>query len=132
MKNTKAYNKRGVIKRILNLKRVENTINLCDSYLEIDGEISKELFESEIYKLTFSVQQPDEIKSIDLYLSSNELICDDDVRELKEQLGIEISGDGSFFEIVDYQVNFTMQFDQENSLFIASDEIKNGCVEFKK
>jgi len=132
MKNIQTYNKTSVVKRILNFKRVENTIDLRDSYIEIDGRVSKELFESEIYKLTFSVEQPGEIKNIDLYLSSNELICDDDARELKEQLGIEIFGDGSFFEILDYKADFMIEFDQENTMFIGSDEMKNGYVIFKK
>jgi len=132
MKKKQSHEETYVAKRIFNLKRVKNTIDLSESYSIINGKGSKELFESEIYKLSFAAQKQGNIHSVDLYLSSNEMICDDEAATLKEQLGIGISGDGSFLEIVDYQANFTMQFDQENSLFIASDEVKNGCVVFKK
>jgi len=132
MKNREIDIKKNAIKRILNLKKVEDTIDLSDSYLEIDGRISKELFESEINKITFSTHKKCEIKSIDIYLTSNELIDDEVAEELKEQLGIEILGDGSFFEILDYKTDFMIQFDQENTEFIASEDIKNGCVVFKK
>jgi len=98
----------------------------------IGDEPSKELFESEIYSVIFAVQKQQKVKSVNLFLSSNEMIDDDDIEDLKEQLGVEITGDGSFFEILDYKTDFTIQFDQENTAFIASEEMKNGCVVFKK
>jgi len=120
------------LKRVFKIVKLNKTIDLSESYSVINGKVSKELFESEIYKVTFSAQKQGKIQSVDLYLSSNEMICEDEVAALKEQLGVEILGDGSFLEIVDYKTDFTMQFDQENSLFIASDEVKNGCVVFKR
>ena len=130
MKNKQAHKETYASNRMLNLKRINNAIDLTGSYLMIDDKASKELFESEIYSVTFAIQEQE--KSVDLFLSSNELICDEDIEELKEQLGIEITGDGSFFEILDYQTEFTIQFDKENTAFIASEEMKNGCVVFKK
>jgi len=133
MKREKQTNKTACkTKLVFNIKKIKNTINLNGSFSIIDGECSRTLFESEIFKVTFSAQKQDNIHSVDLYLSSNEMICDSETVALKEQLGIEIFGDGSFFEIIDYQTSFTIQFDQENSLFIESDEVKNGLLFFKK
>jgi len=132
MKNKQSHNETDASTRILNLKRINNTIDLTESYLMIGDEPSKELFESEIYSVIFAVQKQQKVKSVNLFLSSNEMIDDDDIEDLKEQLGVEITGDGSFFEILDYKTDFTIQFDQENTAFIASEEMKNGCVVFKK
>ncbi|MNG17168.1 hypothetical protein D3C87_1644680 [compost metagenome] len=65
-------------------------------------------------------------------MSYNELICDKEINNLKESLGIVITGDGSQFEILDYETDFTIQFDQENSSFIATDEVENGLISFRK
>jgi len=132
MKKKQSHEETYASKRIFRLKRVKNTIDLSNSYSIINGKASKKLFESEIYKVTFTAQKLGDIQKMDLYLSNNEMICDDDATALKEQLGIEILGDGSFIEIIDYQTSFTIQFDQENTEFISSADIKNGCIVFKR
>jgi len=132
MKNKLAHKETYASTRILNLKRINNTIDLTESYLIIDGKVSKELFESEIYSVTFAVQKKQKVKSVNLYLSSNEIIGDEDIEGLKEQLGIEILGDGSFFEIVDYNTDFTINFDQENTVLITTEEVKKGSIVFNK
>jgi len=90
--------------------------------------MSKILFQSEIFKVTFKTIK----ESYNLFLSANELICNDCINYLKKNLGIEIFGDGSFFEVLNYTQNFEIIFDSENSTFIDTDSVENGVVYFYK
>jgi hypothetical protein len=121
-----------LLERIFKIKRIRNTIDLRNSFTVVNGEASSSLFDAEIYKVTFSTERHGGIISYDLFLSSNELICDQEINTLKEYLDIVLSGDGSQFEILDYQTDFTIQFDQENSSFVESDGVKKGLIVFKK
>ncbi|MEN2400601.1 hypothetical protein GKZ90_0012490 [Flavobacterium sp. MC2016-06] len=120
-----------LLERVFRINRIKNIIDISDSFYVINNEVSSALFDAEIYKVTFCTQKNGEIKTYDLFLSVNELICDLEIDLLKEHLGIHLSGDGSQFEILDYQTDFTIQFDQENSSFIESDEVNNGLLFFK-
>lgn len=121
-----------LLERIFKIKRIKNTIDLSNSFSVVNEEASLALFDAEIYKVTFSAEKNGEMKSYDLFLSGNELICDQEVNALKETLGITLSGDGSQFEILDYQTDFTIQFDQEDSSFVESEGVEKGLIIFKK
>lgn len=121
-----------LLERIFKIKRIKNTIDLSNSFTVVNGEASSALFDAEIYKVTFSTERRREIKSYALFLSGNELICDQEIDALKECLGITLTGDGSQFEILDYQTDFTIQFEQENSSFVESDGVEKGLIIFKK
>jgi len=119
-------------KRVFKIKRVKNRICLSDSFSMVNNEASKKLFEAEIFKVTFSSNKANNIKSYDLFLAKNELIPDQEIIALKDSLGIEIFGDGTCIEIINFQTDFSIQFDQENSSFIDSEQVKNGYIMFKK
>ncbi|MCV9926344.1 hypothetical protein OIU83_01670 [Flavobacterium sp. LS1R49] len=121
-----------LLERVFKIKRIRNIIDLSNSFYVVNNEVFPALFDAEIYKVTFSTGRNEKIKSYDLFLSSNELICDKEIDALKEYLGIVLSGDGSQFEILDYQTDFTIQFDQENSSFVDSDKVDKGLIIFKK
>jgi hypothetical protein len=118
--------------RIFKIRRIKNTIDLSDSFSIVNKKESMANFDAEIYKVTFSTTIQQKIKNFDLFLSGNELIDDQKIENLKESLGIVIAGDGSLFEILDYKTDFTIQFDQENSSFLESDEVRNGLIVFRK
>ena len=116
------------IQRFLNITHVNNCIDLSNSYSTYNQKISKLLFESEIYKVTFKTLK----KSYHLFLSVNELICNNCINYLKKNLGIEIFGDGSFFEILNYSCDFKIIFDTENTSFINTNTVTNGVINFHK
>jgi len=116
------------LKRFLTIKKNGNAIDLSESYKMYTNQLTKLVFESEIYKVTFKTLK----KSYNLFLSANELICNDCIGYLKENLGVEIFGDGSFFEVISYTHDFKMIFDTENSTFIDTDTVQNGVVYFYK
>jgi hypothetical protein len=121
-----------LLERIFKIKRIKNIIDLSNSFSVVNKKEFPTLFEAEIYKVTFSTKKQGSTKSHDLFMSYNALICDEEIENLKESLGVFITGDGSQFEILDYETDFTIQFDQENSSFIATDEVKNGLISFSK
>lgn len=120
------------LERIFKIRRIKNTINLSESFSIVNKKESTANFEAEIYKVTFSTTIQQKIKTYDLFLSGNELICDEEIENLKKSLDIVIAGDGSQFEILDYKTDFTIQFDLENSSFLESDEVRNGLIVFRK
>jgi len=129
MSNTPQNNTNGKpIQRFLNITCVNNCIDLSNSYSIYNQKISKALFESEIYKVTFKTLK----KSYHLFLSANELICNNCINYLKKNLGIEVFGDGSFFEILNYSCDFKIIFDTENTSFINTNTVTNGVVSFYK
>lgn len=128
----KIKNEPYLLERIFKIRRIKNIIDLSNSFSVVNKKEFPALFEAEIYKVTFSTKKYGKTKSYDLFMSYNELICDDEIENLKKSLGIVIAGDGSQFEILDYETDFTIQFDQENSSFIATDEVENGLVIFRK
>ncbi|MNQ09845.1 hypothetical protein D3C85_226680 [compost metagenome] len=128
----KTKNEPYLLERIFKIRRIKNIIDLSNSFSVVNKKEFPALFEAEIYKVTFSTKRYEKTKSYDLFMSYNELICDKEINNLKESLGIVITGDGSQFEILDYETDFTIQFDQENSSFIATDEVENGLISFRK
>ncbi|MFH7013926.1 hypothetical protein ACHRV5_18870 [Flavobacterium sp. FlaQc-52] len=125
-------NASNLLERVFKIKRTGNSIDLSNSFYVANKEISPVSFEAEIYKITFRTEQNGEVKTYDLFLPFNELICEHEIAFLEEHLGILLSGDGSQFEILEFQSDFSIQFDQENSYFIASDEVNNGLLLFRK
>jgi hypothetical protein len=118
------------LKRIFHIRKKNSIIDLSNSCCIKKGKLLKSLFQTEIYTITFSsINTP--IKEFSFYLHCNQAIDELDIAILKERLGIEIAGDGSYFEILSYENEFAIQFDQENSSFIDSEEVKNGLVIFK-
>lgn len=132
MKTNLTTKENNTLERLFNIKRKKNTIDLDTSYSVRNGKISELQFSSEIYKVTFCAKNKKEQKVYDLYLTSNELISEQEIECLKQHLGIEIFGDGSLFEILDFENDFTLQFDQENSSFINSEGVENGLISFVK
>ncbi len=125
-------NKYFQLERIFNIKLTNNVIDLRGSFSIVNKEPSTELFESEIYKVTFISDWIGIESRYDFFMSSNELIEHEEINAMKEQMGIEIFGDGGLFEIVSYERDFSIQFDQERSGFIESEYFKNGLITFKK
>jgi len=124
----KKQNHLNSLARYFKINRCNNCIDLSDSYSMCNNKMSKILFQSEIFKVTFKTIK----ESYNLFLSANELICNDCINYLKKNLGIEIFGDGSFFEVLNYTQNFEIIFDSENSTFIDTDSVENGVVYFYK
>jgi hypothetical protein len=120
------------LERIFKIRRIKNTIDLSESFSVVNKKATAAFFDAEIYKVTFSTIIQSKIKTYDLFLSGNELICEEEIENLKKSLDIVIAGDGSQFEILNYKTDFTIQFDLENSSFLESDEVRNGLIFFKK
>ena len=116
------------VNRFLTIKKNGNAIDLSGSYKMYANQFTKLLFESEIYKVTFKTIK----KSYNLFLSANELICNDCIGNLKNNLGVEVYGDGSFFEVLNYTHDFKIIFDTENTTFIDTDTVKSGVAYFYK
>ncbi|MEW5675592.1 hypothetical protein ABGT15_04710 [Flavobacterium enshiense] len=132
MKTNLTIKEKNVLERLFNIKKKNNTIDLRASYSVRNGKVSELQFNSEIYKVTFCTKNNQDQKVYDLYLTSNELICEEEIEYLKQYLGIEIFGDGSLFEVFDFENDFTLQFDKENSSFINSEGVENGLIQFVK
>ncbi|MFK7000195.1 hypothetical protein [Flavobacterium oreochromis] len=88
-------------------------------------------FTSEVYKITFSSLVNSQ-KKYDLFLCYEELIEEEEIQNLKNNLNIEITGDGSIFEIINFTEDFSIQFDLEDSFFIENEYTKNGLIYFRK
>lgn len=116
------------IKRFFKVNRINNCIDLSKSFSIYNNKACKKLFASEIYKVTFKTIK----NSYSLFLNANELICNDCIKQLKKYLGIEITGDGSYFEVINYTRDFKIVFDKENSTFISTPTVKDGVVYFYK
>ncbi|MDI9309234.1 MAG: hypothetical protein QM535_03370 [Limnohabitans sp.] len=119
------------MKRLFNIKKNNNTIDLSDSCIVENNMLASYPLSSEIYKICFTcLKFPN--KKYSLFVSYDELIEEEDIENLKTQLGIEVCGDGSLIEIISHENDFSMQFDQENSLFIETDFSRNGLLFFHK
>ena len=116
------------IKRFLEINRTNNCIDLSNSYVMYGNKTSKLLFQSEIYEVTFKDQK----HCCNLYLTPNELICDNYIETLKEDMNIDIHGDGSRFEVVNYSNDFKIEFDTENTSFVNTNTVNNGVIYFYK
>ena len=70
--------------RYFKINRCNNRIDLSDSYSMYNNKISKYLFQSEIFKVTFKTLK----KSYNLFLSVNELICNECLAYLKNNIAL--------------------------------------------
>lgn len=98
----------------------------------INGKVSEENFENEVYKTTFSTIVKGIKKNKSLMITANECVCEKEKKKLKEQLGIVLEGDGMCFEIISFKHDFTLQFDQLSSAFVDNNSVKNGFIFFFK
>lgn len=125
-------------KPIMNYERLfkitckKNTVCLIGSMSVVNGKASEENFENEVYKLTFLAVINGLKINQSLMVTANECFCEMEIEKLKNQLGIILEGDGMSFEIVSYKHDFTLQFDQLNSVFLDTDTVKNGQISFLK
>ena len=120
------------IKRFFKISNQGPVVDLSESYNLVNGKPCCDSFASEIYKVSFISHGEDCAKKHDLYLCYNELIDEEDITNLQESMGIEIYGDGSNFEVVNYSSDFSILFEQENSIFIDTTNVTNGLLQFKK
>jgi len=129
MKNQNHYlGIKDSIKRFLKIKRNNNCIDLSNSYTMYNNDLTKLSFQSEIYEITFK----DNKHSCNMFLTPNELICDTDIDTLKENMNINLCGDGTSFEVLDYTDDFKIEFDTENTTFVNTDSVTDGVVYFYK
>ncbi|WP_405331276.1 hypothetical protein [Flavobacterium oreochromis] len=119
------------MKRLFNIKKENNYIDISNSCLMINDRPTPMPFTSEVYKITFSSLVNSQ-KKYDLFLCYEELIEEEEIQNLKNNLNIEITGDGSIFEIINFTEDFSIQFDLEDSFFIENEYTKNGLIYFRK
>jgi len=112
---------------MINKKDDLERIDSLTRYIKIN-RLSQLLFQSEIYEITFKTFK----KTFNLFLSPNELICNDYIHNLKKNMNIDIWGDGSCFEVLDYTHDFKIEFDSENTTFVDTDSVTDGVVYFYK
>lgn len=121
-----------LLERVFRIKRQKNEIDLTGSVAIVNGEASEDLFESEVYYVTFSAGKSNHKKFYSLFLSPSESIPQHEIENLKNTLGIEISGDGSLFKIENFTTDFKISFDLKNSISIDNLGVKKGVIVFRK
>lgn len=132
MKMHEEQEKKFPYERIFKIAKNNNTIDLTGSLSIVNNTASETYFESEIYEITFISSNKKEKGEYTMLVTANECISDVDIQRLQEKLQISIEGSGMNFTVRDYTKDFTIQFDKENSLFVNSSTIQNGCIYFSK
>lgn len=120
-----------IIERIFRITKTNNTIDLSGSASIVNKEASEKFFENEVYYVTFTTTTNGKTREYSLFLSPSETIPKNEINNLRRALDIQISGDGMQFSIDYFSTDFTIQFDQKNSICIDNSEVKNGFVSFK-
>lgn len=116
--------------RLFKITRIQNTISLSGSMSFVNGELSEENFENEVFQITFFTHIQGVLKEFNLLVVANECIDKAEKEGLQRKLGIAIEGDGMYFKICAYKQAFNMQFDTLNSAFLNTPSVKNGQVLF--
>ena len=133
MEKEKTNNKpQHLLERVFRITRKKNEIDLTGSVAIVNGEVSEELFQNEIYHVTFCTRKENHKKFYSLFLSPSECIPQQEIENLKSTLGITISGDGSLFKVENFISDFKISFDLKNSISIDNLGIKKGVIVFKK
>lgn len=123
--------KQSIIERIFKITKTENQVSLKGSIAIVNKEASETLFENEVYMVIFSTQIKEKLRSYSLFLSPSETIPKKESNNLRRALDIQISGDGMLLNIDYYIRDFTIQFDQYNSISIDNSDVKKGVITFK-
>jgi hypothetical protein len=131
-KKNKNHSPSTLLERVFRITRKDNEIDLTGSVAIINGEASEENFETEVYQVTFTTGKLERKKQYSIFMSPSESIPKHEVDNLKKQLGIKISGDGSLFKIEDFTSDFKLSFDLHNSISIDNLGIKKGVIVFRK
>lgn len=121
-----------LLERVFRITRKNNEIDLTGSVAIINGETSEQNFENEVYQVTFITGRLEKKKRHSIFMSPSEMIPLEEINQLKNQLGIEISGDGSLFRIEKFSSDFKLSFDLHNSISIDNLGVKKGVILFKK
>ena len=131
-KKRKEHPPNKLLERVFRITRRHNTIDLTGSVAIIDGHASEKNFESEVFQVSFTARKRDTKKHYSIFMSPSEVISQEEIDNLKKELGITIRGDGSLFKIIDFEVDFKLSFDLYNSVAIDSLGVQKGVVHFKK
>ncbi len=131
-KERKNIHPQKLLERIFRITKRKNEIDLTGSVAIVNGEVSEALFETEVYQVTFSTGRGQRKKHYSLFMSPSECIPKEEIDQLKQKLGIEISGDGSLFKVERFERDFKIAFDLKNSLSIDQTGIKKGVIVFRK
>lgn len=131
-KERKNIHPQKLLERIFRITKRNNEIDLSGSVAIVNGEVSETLFETEVYQVTFSTGKGERKKQYSLFMSPSECIAQEEIDQLKQKLGIQISGDGSLFKIDHFKKDFKIAFDLKNSLSIDQTGIKKGVIVFRK
>ena len=121
-----------LLERVFRITRKNNEIDLTGSVAIINGKASEQNFENEIYQVTFTKGKNQKKKQFSIFMSPSEAIPKEEINQLKKQLDIEISGDGSLFKIENFSSDFKLSFDLHNSISIDNLGVKKGVILFKK
>ena len=127
----KSKSPQQLLERVFRITRKDNKIDLTGSVAIINGKASEENFEREVYQVTFTTGKGKRKKHYSIFMSPSESIPKEETDNLKKQLGIEISGDGSLFKIENFASDFKIAFDLHNSISIDSLGIKKGVIVFR-
>lgn len=131
-KKTKTHSPNKLLERVFRITRRHNTVDLTGSVAIINGEASEENFENEVFQVTFTTGKQQHKKHYSIFMSPSESISEEEINNLKKELGISISGDGYLFKIVNFESDFKLSFDLYNSVCIDSLGVQKGVIYFKK
>ncbi len=131
-KEKKHHSTNHLLERIFRITKRNNEIDLTGSVAIVNGEVSETLFETEVYQVTFTTGRANRKKHYSIFMSPSESISKKEIDLLKQNLGIEISGDGSLFKIENFKDDFKIAFDLKNSISIDRLGIKKGVIVFQK
>lgn len=131
-KKNRKHSPNTLLERVFRITRKNNEIDLTGSVAIINGKASEQNFENEIYQVTFTKGKNQKKKQFSIFMSPSEAIPKEEINQLKKQLDIEISGDGSLFKIENFSSDFKLSFDLHNSISIDNLGVKKGVILFKK
>lgn len=131
-KKTRNHSPNTLLERVFRITRKNNVIDLTGSVAIINGKATEENFENEVYQVTFTIGRNKHKKLFSIFMSPSEMIPLEEINQLKNQLGIKISGDGSLFKIESFSSDFKLSFDLHNSISIDNMGVKKGSILFKK
>ena len=120
------------LERVFRITRKSNQIQLAGSIAIINGEASEKNFQNEVFQVTFTTGSSNKKRHYSIFMSPSESISKEEIKNLKNKLGILISGDGYEFKIHHFSKNFKLSFDLHNSISIDNVGVKKGVIHFKK
>lgn len=118
--------------RIFKISKVGYNINLKGSFSIVGQKAAEQYFENEVFEITFTSYEKENIISHTLLITANEELDQTEIDSLEKHLGIRIEGSGMQFSILHFKHPFTIQFDKKNSAFIDTEFVSNGFIRFSK